>query len=53
MIVWLAFELCQSNLPIILLSTNFPAPNSTFLAAQAFLGTLKNHLREEAIADQN
>lgn len=41
------------NCFIFLLNTNGPVPHRPFLKANAFLGTLKNHSREEAIVDQN
>lgn len=49
---WL-FELCQSNLFIFLPSTNFLAPARPFLGEKAFIGSPKNHLSVDAIADQN
>ena len=53
LIVWLAFELCQSNLFIFLPSTNFSAPTRLFLGNKAFIGSLKNHLSVDAIADRD
>ena len=54
LIVWLAFELCQSNLFIFLPSTNFPAPTRPFLGKKSIHRfTENNHLSIDAIADQN